>query len=230
MNVIAILIVLVTLSSLAIAAPSKTTESGWQTAIADMQLQITTLQNLIDNIQLTPGPMGPVGEQGPQGEQGEQGIQGETGPMGPEGPAGLQGEAGPTGPTGAVGPVGEQGPAGLQGEVGPEGPAGPAMQFGIMQPIGTNPHTLNKGLHPEHGDVLEPYTATATEDGFLIITTKDATRASVSIDDIEVAYIGGASDGTSATIPVPSGSTWSIMVMSTSDIEMVVNLYWIPTA
>lgn len=186
---------LVTLSSLAIAAPSKDApQSGWQAAISELQLQITTLQNLINNIQLTPGPAGPQGEQGPQGKQGE------------------------------------QGPQGIQGATGPMGPAGPAMQFGTMQPIGTNPYTLNKGIDSEHGDVPQPYTATATEDGFLIITTKDATRASVSINDIEVAYIGGAPDGTSATIPIPSGSTWSIMVISTSDVEMVVNLYWIPTA
>lgn len=55
------------------------------------------IDDIVANIELTPGP------------QGEQGIQGEKGEQGPKGDKGDQGE---------VGPQGEQGP------MGPEGPAG----------------------------------------------------------------------------------------------------------
>ncbi|MEK7575559.1 MAG: collagen-like protein [Patescibacteria group bacterium] len=49
---------------------------------------ITELQNKIDNIVLTPGPVGP------QGPQGIQGLQGEIGPIGSQGPQGESGSSG----------------------------------------------------------------------------------------------------------------------------------------
>ncbi len=61
--------------------------------------QIQGLQNQIDTIELTPGPIGP---QGPQGEQGVQGVKGDTGDTGPKGPQGETGPAGPQGPSGVV--------------------------------------------------------------------------------------------------------------------------------
>ena len=73
---------------------------------------ITVLGDRIDNIELTPGPIGPQGEIGPIGPQGEVGIQGEIGPIGPQGEVGPQGDIGPVGPTGATGPQGPKGDTG----------------------------------------------------------------------------------------------------------------------
>lgn len=55
------------------------------------------IDNLLNEIELTPGPQGPQGEQGPQGPQGipgEKGERGEQGSQGPQGPQGPQGEPG----------------------------------------------------------------------------------------------------------------------------------------
>ena len=52
------------------------------------------IDNLLNEIELTPGPQGPQGEQGPQGPQGPQGIPGEKGERGEQGPQGPQGEPG----------------------------------------------------------------------------------------------------------------------------------------
>ena len=105
------------------------------------------VEQLIAEIELTPGPEGPQGEQGlqgekgdqgevgPQGPQGEQGIQGEKGEQGEQGPQGEKGEAfkyedfteeqlaGLVGPQGEVGPMGPQGEQGIQGEKGEKGDA-----------------------------------------------------------------------------------------------------------
>ena len=54
-----------------------------------------SLYELIDNIQLTPGPQGEQGLAGTAGADGAQGAQGDTGDTGP------QGETGATGPAGA---------------------------------------------------------------------------------------------------------------------------------
>lgn len=83
------------------------------------------LLNLINNIQLTPGPQGEPGPEGPVGPAGPQGEQGEQGETGPAGPQGLQGETGATGPQGLKGDTGERGSQGSPGEAGPPGPEGP---------------------------------------------------------------------------------------------------------
>lgn len=104
--------------------------------IAALEAKVVTLQNQINNIQLTPGPQGPAGPQGPQGDPGPQGPAGPAGPVGPVGPqgeVGAQGPAGPAGPVGATGPMGVQGPA---GPVGPQGPAGPVGPMGLQGPAG----------------------------------------------------------------------------------------------
>jgi len=62
-----------------------------------LQDQVDGLQNQINTIELTPGPVGPQGEVGPQGD---------TGPAGPAGPEGGAGPAGPIGPDGPTGPAG----------------------------------------------------------------------------------------------------------------------------
>lgn len=82
------------------------------------------VEQLIAEIELTPGPEGPQGPQGeigPMGPQGEQGIQGEVGPQGPAGEQGPQGEQGPRGEQGLQGPRGEQGPEGPAGKDGKDG-------------------------------------------------------------------------------------------------------------
>ena len=67
----------------------------------------TQVDEIVDTIELTPGP---------QGERGPVGPIGETGPQGPIGPVGPEGKVGPIGPQGPVGPVGEKGDPGAPGE------------------------------------------------------------------------------------------------------------------
>ena len=78
----------------------------------------TFLEELINDIQLTPGP------QGPQGPQGIPGIDGATGPKGDQGPQGIPGIDGATGPKGDQGIPGIQGFTGPQGIQGIQGPTG----------------------------------------------------------------------------------------------------------
>jgi len=59
----------------------------------DLQSQIDQLKNMLQNIQLTPGPAGP---QGPTGATGPTGLTGATGPTG------ADGQEGPTGPPGLL--------------------------------------------------------------------------------------------------------------------------------
>ena len=58
----------------------------------------TQVDEIVDTIELTPGPQGPAGPAGSEGKQG---------PIGPQGPVG---------PAGEVGPQGERGPKGDPGE------------------------------------------------------------------------------------------------------------------
>ena len=67
----------------------------------------TQVDEIVDTIELTPGP---------QGERGPVGPIGETGPQGPIGPVGPEGKVGPIGPQGPVGPVGEKGDPGAPGK------------------------------------------------------------------------------------------------------------------
>lgn len=90
--------------------------------------QFATKQEL-QNIALTPGPIGPQGERGPQGATGDTGPRGADGLQGPQGLQGLQGERGRDG---------EPGPRGERGEQGPIGPAGPQGPIGLTGPKGEN--------------------------------------------------------------------------------------------
>ena len=108
----------------------------------DNKTDYNYVNELLLDIELTPGPQGPKGEQGPkgdtgskgdtgdrgpQGEQGEQGIQGPKGLDGidgAQGPEGLQGPKGDKGDTGSIGPIGPEGPKGDKGERGEQGPQG----------------------------------------------------------------------------------------------------------
>lgn len=108
--------------------------------ISTIQTNIKNLSDSLDNktdynyvnellldIELTPGPEGPQGPQGeigPQGPRGLPGPKGEIGPRGPEGPQGLQGMTGDTGRTGSAGPTGPEGPKGDKGDPGEQGPQG----------------------------------------------------------------------------------------------------------
>ena len=74
------------------------------------------VDNLINNIQLTPGPKGDTGEQGPQGEVGPKGDTGSKGDPGEKGDKGDKGDTGETGPAGAKGDTGEQGEQGPKGD------------------------------------------------------------------------------------------------------------------
>ena len=64
-----------------------------QTQIDQLEAQVVVLNNLINDIALTPGPAGPQGEQGLSGDKGDTGPKGDTGDTGPQGPAGLDSTA-----------------------------------------------------------------------------------------------------------------------------------------
>lgn len=94
--------------------------------------------DLVEEIQLTPGPRGEKGEKGDKGDQGVPGAPGSSivGPRGPTGPAGPTGPTGPTGPIGPAGPTGPEGPPGATGDPGPVGPTGPIGPTGATGPTG----------------------------------------------------------------------------------------------
>jgi len=85
---------------------------------ARISLEVTNLQNQINNISLTPGPKGDKGDTGWEGPQGIQGIQGEPGIQGLQGEIGLPGNDGADGQQGQQGIQGEKGDQGLPGEPG----------------------------------------------------------------------------------------------------------------
>ena len=90
--------------------------------------KVNELENLTQNISLTPGPKGSQGERGPQGIKGDQGIrglQGERGLIGEQGLQGLKGDQGEKGDQGIQGPQGEKGDQGIQGPQGEKGDIGP---------------------------------------------------------------------------------------------------------
>ena len=138
-------------------------EVGGSVGNLENYVTLQKVQELIREVELTPGPAGP---QGPQGETGPQGQAGANGTDGKQielnkeethlqwryvgelewrslvaltdltGPQGIRGEVGPQGPIGLTGPQGETGPAGAQGPVGPVGPVGPQGETGPQGPEG----------------------------------------------------------------------------------------------
>jgi hypothetical protein len=138
-----------------------------------------TLQDAIDNIELTPGPEGPQGPQGIQGIQGETGASGVQGPQGVQGPAGVSGTNGLDGTNGIDGDsayevavddgfigdvsawlaslIGPQGPAGvsgtngLDGADGAEGPQGPQGEVGPTGASGVQGPQGPQGIQGETG-------------------------------------------------------------------------------
>ena len=99
--------------------------------------QFATKQEL-QNIALTPGPLGDTGPRGADGLQGPQGLQGIQGERGQDGQPGPRGERGEQGPAGLPGPVGPQGPIGLTGPKGENGRDG----VGIPQKLRIEGNTL----------------------------------------------------------------------------------------
>ena len=82
---------------------------------------ISTLDNKIENIQLTPGEKGERGEQGIKGDKGEAGRDGKDGLDGKDGKDGKQGLQGKIGLTGAKGDKGDKGDKGERGKEGKPG-------------------------------------------------------------------------------------------------------------
>ena len=82
------------------------------------------VDELINNIELTPGPKGDKGDKGEPGEPGQDGKDGAQGPKGDKGDKGEQGPIGPEGPQGIQGEKGEPGENGKDGEQGPQGDKG----------------------------------------------------------------------------------------------------------
>lgn len=116
----------------AVSADELATKEYVDQAVANVKPEVdlsnyytkTQVDQIVDTIELTPGPQGPQGEpgiQGPQGIQGEQGIQGPQGETGPKGDTGPQGPKGEQGPQGIQGPQGEPGPKGDPGTPGKDG-------------------------------------------------------------------------------------------------------------
>ena len=110
--------------------PPDPTLANLQEQINDLSANLNSLQEALNNIELTPGPAGPAGPKGADGAAGEKGADGALGPMGPQGEKGADGALGPMGPqgekgaAGLAGEKGDRGPQGLPGERGPQGPPG----------------------------------------------------------------------------------------------------------
>ena len=64
------------------ASEAKNKADGNDSKITGLYDNVDNLQQQIDNIQLTPGPIGPQGPQGETGATGIQGPQGDTGATG----------------------------------------------------------------------------------------------------------------------------------------------------
>ena len=106
------------------------------------------VNELIAQIQLTPGPQG---EKGEKGDPGEMGPQGPEGPVGPKGEKGEQGEQGLQGERGEDGEKGEQGPKGDMGLLGPHGPQGERGEQGPQGLQGIQGEKGNDGYTPIKG-------------------------------------------------------------------------------
>ena len=85
---------------------------------------VMNLQQQINEIQLTPGPIGPIGPIGPTGAPGADGLAGADGKDGVDGLAGADGKDGVDGLAGADGKDGVDGLAGVDGKDGVDGLAG----------------------------------------------------------------------------------------------------------
>lgn len=109
-------------------------------SVADRQAlhdSLTALAQRVDQIALTPGP---VGATGATGDAGPQGLRGPSGVDGVQGPPGAKGATGTTGAAGAAGVVGPTGAAGAQGATGPTGATGPSGTANLA--IGSRPVSL----------------------------------------------------------------------------------------
>lgn len=84
----------------------------------DNKTDYNYVNELLLDIELTPGPQGPQGLQGPKGDKGDTGSIGPIGPEGPKGDKGDPGEQGVQGPEGLEGPKGKDG---LDGQDGKDG-------------------------------------------------------------------------------------------------------------
>lgn len=143
-----------------------------KTAVVDLSNYYTKpeIDQLLANIELTPGPQGPQGPQGTKGDQGQVGPQGSVGPRGVEGPQGIQGTQGLTGPAGAKGETGAQGIQGIQGPIGNTGSDGAQGIQGVKGDKGdrgTDGTSVTiKGTYPTVGDL--PQTGNTNGDGYLV--------------------------------------------------------------
>jgi hypothetical protein len=93
-----------------------------------------TVQEALDELYVTPGPIGPQGPQGVAGPQGPQGVPGPTGSIGETGPEGPEGLRGPAGPPGEKGDTGDQG---IQGVPGTPGSGAPGTLPPVMDSVAT---------------------------------------------------------------------------------------------
>lgn len=151
------------------ASEAKNKADGNDSKITGLYDNVSSLQQQIDNIQLTPGPKGDTGDQGIQGLKGDTGATGATGAAGSDGAPGApgatgaqgsQGETGATGSdgaTGATGPKGDTGPTGPAGAVGAQGPkgdtgpTGPAGSDGALGPKGDKGDQGDQGIQGVQG-------------------------------------------------------------------------------
>ena len=164
------------------------------------------------------GPVGPKGEKGDTGSQGPQGEKGETGETGPQGPEGPQGPKGDTGPQGEIGP---QGPQGNPGPQGPKGePGEDAPQIDDTQITATNPWSSKQIIDTlcppleETGNPVQCYPVANYPLGVKVAweprqegegdPSPENVRPIVGLDEVTVTLSDGVSDGTTATLTLPS--------------------------
>lgn len=169
----------------------------------------TEVDNIIETIELTPGPQGPQGEPGPQGPVGPKG---DVGPIGPQGPKGDQGEQGIPGEKGEKGDIGPQGP---KGDPGIQGPAG---ADGLTTSITVNGTTYTQ----VDGDITLPdYPAIPSTDN--LVTTNTTQTISGNKTFSGTTLFSSVTNKFTARNPIqlvaPNRGTTGFTLFNSSDVE-----------
>ena len=168
----------------------------------------SNIQNQINSIVITPGPIGPKGDRGDTGLQGQQGIQGIKGDQGNQGPQGPQGIQGPQGNTISdyVKLNSDQSIQGTKTFINPPIMSGASIDSGSVPLTAIDPYDLNDYLNENVTPLIAGY---VTENVTPLIPT--------SYVDLETDQtIAGTKTFTSA--PIMSGANIASLTIPLSSI------------
>jgi hypothetical protein len=143
-----ILLILLSMGSVAVAYAAETSTSSREFIFGDSVQSANSLNQVLVLLTGKDGAPGAVGVAGPQGLRGVDGLQGVPGIEGAPGVAGRDGLPGADGLQGPQGIQGAQGIQGIQGATGSQGPQGVAGPAGPAGPAGggTGGGTISYGV------------------------------------------------------------------------------------